>query len=59
MVRAQAHFDDTEPDGTDITDSPIDGGIILLVIAGIGFGAKKLYDVKKEKKAIASPVISK
>ena len=29
--------------------APIDGGISLLIAAGIGYGAKKLYDVKKKK----------
>jgi hypothetical protein len=28
---------------------PIDGGITLLLAAGLGLGAKKLYDRKKKK----------
>jgi hypothetical protein len=32
---------------TDVDDTPIDGGISLLVLAGAGYGAKKL----KERKA--------
>ena len=33
---------------TDVTDTPIDGGLSLLVAAGIGYGAKKLYNKKKK-----------
>jgi len=29
-------------DGTDVIDVPLDGGLTLLVAAGIGYGAKKL-----------------
>ena len=29
---------------------PIDGGASLLAAAGIGYGVKKLYDSRKEKK---------
>ena len=36
--------------GTDVQDTPVDGGISLLVAAGIGYGAKKLYE-KKQKRA--------
>jgi hypothetical protein len=28
---------------------PIDGGLSLLIAAGIGLGAKKSYDLKKKK----------
>ena len=36
----------------DVTDpdTPIDGGISLLVIAGVGYGAKKLYNMRNKKK---------
>ena len=30
---------------------PIDGGLSLLIAACAGVGAKKIYDVRKEKKA--------
>lgn len=30
---------------------PIDGGVSLLVAACAGYGAKKIYDARKEKKA--------
>ncbi|MFN4234709.1 MAG: PID-CTERM protein-sorting domain-containing protein [Bacteroidia bacterium] len=29
---------------------PIDGGIGLLLAAGVGYGAKKYYDLKKKNK---------
>ncbi len=29
---------------------PIDGGLSLLIAAGIGVGAKKAYDTRKQKK---------
>jgi hypothetical protein len=32
------------------TDLPVDGGITLLIAAGIGYGAKKLYSSKAPKK---------
>lgn len=28
---------------------PIDGGVSLLIAAGVGYGAKKLHDAKKRK----------
>jgi len=33
-------------DGTDVIDVPLDGGLTLLVAAGIGYGAKKLRKKK-------------
>ena len=33
------------------TPVPVDGGISLLVAAGIGYGAKKIYDKRKANKA--------
>ena len=35
--------------GGDAGGAPIDGGISLLVAAGIGYGAKKLRDARKGK----------
>lgn len=32
------------------TPVPLDGGLSLLVIAGAGYGAKKLHDYRKKKK---------
>ncbi|MCZ2222534.1 MAG: hypothetical protein LC122_02775 [Chitinophagales bacterium] len=42
-VRAQDDFDPPED------DIPVDGGITLLLAAGVGYGAKKLRDNKKKK----------
>ena len=40
-------------DDDDVTDVPFDGGVSLLVAAGIGYGLKKAHDKKKaEKKEI-------
>ena len=35
--------------GTNIVDAPIDGGISILLAAGIGYGAKKLYNKRLKK----------
>jgi hypothetical protein len=35
--------------GDDVTDTPIDGGISLLVVAGVGYGVKKLKAAKDRK----------
>ncbi len=40
---AQPGFDD------DVQDTPIDGGISLLVATGIGYGIKKIRDSRKLK----------
>ncbi len=34
---AQPEFDD------DVTDTPIDGGIILLTVASVAYGVKKMF----------------
>lgn len=39
--------------GGDPSGAPIDGGISLLVAAGIGYGAKKARDARKQKKTQA------
>jgi hypothetical protein len=44
LVHAQPGF------GDDVDDVPVDGGLSLLVAAGVGYGAKKL----KAKKAAAN-----
>lgn len=44
-VNAQPGFDD------DVEDTPIDGGVSLLVGAGIAYGVKRIYDHKKESKS--------
>lgn len=42
MVHAQPGF------GDDVDDVPVDGGISLLVAAGVGYGAKKLRARRKK-----------
>ncbi len=44
LVHAQPGF------GDDVDDVPVDGGISLLVAAGVGYGAKKLRDKRKTSK---------
>lgn len=41
ILHAQPTFTD------DVNDVPIDGGLSLLVAAGVGYGAKKLKSRKK------------
>jgi hypothetical protein len=41
LTHAQPVFDD------DVNDVPVDGGLSLLVAAGVGYGAKKLKNRKK------------
>lgn len=42
LLMAQPGFDD------DVADVPIDGGLSLLVAAGVGYGAKKINDARKK-----------
>lgn len=37
------------PDGPDTVDVPIDGGLSLLLAAGVGYGVKKVRDQRKKK----------
>ena len=46
----QAQSQPPGPGDTDI-DAPIDGGLSLLVAAGIGYGVKKNRDNRKKKTA--------
>jgi hypothetical protein len=43
LLHAQPGFE-----STNVGDTPVDGGISLLVAAGIGYGVKKLYNTKKK-----------
>ncbi len=36
--------------GDDVEDVPVDGGLSLLVAAGVGYGAKKLREKRKQKR---------
>ena len=44
LTHAQPVFDD------DVNDVPIDGGLSLLIAAGVGYGAKKMRDNKLKNK---------
>jgi hypothetical protein len=50
VLNAQTNFDQTEPDGGQVSDSPIDGGVVLLLVAGTSLGALKIYKIKKQSK---------
>jgi hypothetical protein len=41
LLHAQPGF------GDDVGDAPIDGGLSLLIAAGVGYGAKKIHQTKK------------
>ena len=45
LLHAQPGF------GDDVDDVPIDGGLSLLVAAGVGYGAKKLKEKRKKSQA--------
>ncbi|MGN6568667.1 MAG: PID-CTERM protein-sorting domain-containing protein [Flavipsychrobacter sp.] len=36
--------------GGDTTDTPIDGGVSLLIAAGASYGIKKVYNKRKQQK---------
>jgi len=38
--------------GTGSTGVPVDGGITILALAGVGYGVKKIRDTRKNKKEI-------
>jgi len=42
LTHAQPVFDD------DVNDVPVDGGLSLLVAAGVGYGAKKLKEKRNK-----------
>ena len=44
LLHAQPGFDD------EVNDVPIDGGLSLLVAAGVGYGAKKLKERRNKNK---------
>jgi hypothetical protein len=43
IVHAQPGF------GDDVNDVPVDGGLSVLIAAGVGYGAKKIREKRKEK----------
>jgi hypothetical protein len=49
LITVNSFSQDTPPDNGDPEDGvPIDGGLSLLVAAGVGYVAKKGYDKKKK-----------
>ena len=46
LVHAQ-DFDNGDPDADSNTGVPFDGGIGILIAAGVAYGLKKKYDEKK------------
>jgi hypothetical protein len=44
LAFAQPEFED------DVDDVPVDGGISVLLIAGVAYGAKKMHDFKQKNK---------
>jgi hypothetical protein len=42
LVHAQPGF------GDDVNDVPVDGGLSVLIAAGIGYGAKKIKEKRKK-----------
>jgi hypothetical protein len=46
------HAQDGVPDPGGDPDVPIDGGLSLLLAAGVGYVAKKGYDARKKKAAV-------
>jgi hypothetical protein len=46
ILLAQPDFDD----GDDVQDVPFDGGVTLLIAAGVGYGLKKAHDNRKAEK---------
>ena len=38
------------PEGDDPLNAPIDGGVSLLIAAGVAYGAKKAHEHRKNKK---------
>ena len=43
-----------QPDIDADPDAPIDGGVSLLVAAGVGYGAKKIHEARKKQKGQSS-----
>lgn len=50
VLYAQPPTPGDDPD----TPIPFDGGLSLIIAAGVGYGAKKAYDAKKKKQADTS-----
>jgi hypothetical protein len=42
MIMAQPGFDD------DVNDVPVDGGIAILLVAGLSYGAKRIHNIRNK-----------
>ena len=49
LVPCLIHAQPPDFGGDDVNDLPIDGGLSLLVAAGVGYGAKKLKERKTKR----------
>ena len=47
-----AHALPPDPGGDPDTGVPLDGGLSILVAAGVGYGAKKIRDARKAYKTV-------
>ncbi len=51
VITTPASANDHEPpDGGDTSNVPIDGGLSILLAAGVAYGAKKGYDMRKKNR---------
>ncbi|HRO43421.1 MAG TPA: hypothetical protein PL009_11350 [Flavipsychrobacter sp.] len=51
MSTINSYAQDPGDPGGDVDNVPIDGGVSLLIAAGVGYGAKKLRDARKKKES--------
>ena len=51
QIFAKDHPDQGTIDCPPPTQAPLDGGLSLLIAAGIGYGVKKAYDKRKKDKS--------
>ncbi len=56
-IQAQTPGEDGIESNPDTTEVPLDGGLSLLIAAGIGYGIKKAHD--NRKKTVSGEVIEK
>ena len=58
IFKAISSYFHNKPHNTHTNGAPIDGGLSLLLVAGVGLGAKKMADRNKKKKSqTVNPVI--
>lgn len=52
------HAQGGPPDPGGDPDVPVDGGLSLLLAAGVGYGVKKIHDHRKKKSEEAKPILA-